>query len=140
MPELAELQTQKDKITAIGKEIAHQHEEFQKSIKSLLDEQKRLQDEYASALRAELASVGAISRNSASPARVRAARGSNKVDEAAIIEVLEKAQIEISAADIKDRANITASSNSLSIALKRMVDSGAIVRIGERRASKYKIR
>lgn len=137
--DLAELQSKKDRILAIGKEIAHQRSEFEKSISELVRQQEKLRDEYAAALRAELASIGGSASNGVT-SRTRAPKGSNKIDPATIVAVLEAAQVEISAADIKERAGITASSNSLSIALKKMVDDGQIIRVGERRASKYRIR
>jgi hypothetical protein len=123
----ADIEKVKDKI---GKEES----KFEASIASLRGEQSDLEKAYARYLQAELRALnGSVPASSG-----KAPRG--KVDTEAIIAVLRKSgMIELSATEIKERAGITATSNALSVALKKLVEDGTVAKIGERRNTKYKI-
>lgn len=125
-------------LEKVEKKIATEQAKFEQSIASLRGEQSELQKEYAQFLRSELSSLG-ISAPSAGASR-GSGKTRGKIDDEAIIAVLRKSgMIELSASEIKDRAKVTATANSLSVALGRLVSEGVIVKIGERRASKYRI-
>ena len=77
-------------------------------------------------------------RSSGSPARAR--RSSQGIDEGQIVHAIHTFGEPASAIDIRQSLGLPDSaSNSLSIKLKKMTDSGTLRRIGERRASRYTV-
>jgi hypothetical protein len=121
--------------------MRNERAQFETSLKTLTDKQKELQKEYAKFLRTELAVID----GPAAPAtgKTRKPRGSGgSIDDEAVIAHLRKAQIEQSAAQIREGVGLgdDVSGNTLSVHLKGLVDSGAIVKEGEKRGTRYRIK
>ena len=147
--DLVALQEKRNTLTAIDAQISAHNEELSKKIAALREQhekdhselrstRERLAKEYSDALKAELASI--VGSRGASATRSRAPRGSNKIDTEAVVAEFRKAQIEIKASDVRERAGITASSNALSVALNKLVEDGTLVKIGQGRGTKYRIK
>jgi septal ring factor EnvC (AmiA/AmiB activator) len=142
MAEMQDLAAKKKTLAALESEIAAQQQKFEDSIAELREQHEKLRREYADALRAELASIGGSVRT-ADGSRPRAPRGSRaRPDAAAILAAIERAQEPISGERIRELAGIpaTVSSNSMSTALRTLVDEGRVVREGQRRGTKYRIK
>jgi hypothetical protein len=140
MTDLKDLSLKKDTLAAIDAEITAQTETFEAGIAELRAEREKLRAEYASALQAELESLNGAAAYSPSQ---RARRGTaTKPDLAAIHAAIEKAQTPISVDRIRELAGVpsTVSSNSMSTALKLLIDDGRVIRSGVRRGTKYTIR
>lgn len=141
MADLQELMRMKDALSAIDAELETKQKDFERSVAELREKRASLRRDYAAALRHELAGVGGD--DASSTPRRRAPRGSAaKPDPDAILQALQRAQEPVSADRIRELAGIdhSISPNSLSSALKTLVEEGQVVRTGERRGTKYHAR
>ena len=148
MSDLAELQKQKEALAALDKELEHQANELEAALDAVRAEfaaknaeleaqRSKLARAYADALRSELLSVERSPKAAPRPSR----RSGSSADPEAIVGALRRAQSEISATRIRELASIpeTVSANTLSVAMAKLVESGQIVKTGERRGTKYRI-
>jgi hypothetical protein len=117
-------------LQKLDDEIAAEEAKFQAALEPLHQKKQDLEREYAKFLRSELAAINGISAP-------RSRSGSSKVDDEAIIGHLRRASGEQSATQIRDAIGYDGSSNAFSVALKTLVDSGQIKRVGQRRGSRY---
>jgi len=143
MADLQDLAKKKEQLAEIEGQIEAKEQDFARSMTALREQRESLRREYADALRQELASVGgADGAGRATGSQQRASRGSApKPDPAAILAAIEKAQTPISVERIRELAGVPkgVSSNSMSTALKALVDGGQVVREGQRRGTRYRI-
>jgi biotin carboxyl carrier protein len=146
MADLQDLAATKARIDAIEAEIAAQQQNFEESIRELRAEHDNLTREYTDGLRAELARLQPSRRGRASSdgeSAARAPRGSRpRPDAGAVLAAIERAQEAISVERMRELANVpgSVSSNTMSTLLRRLVEEGQVVREGQRRGTRYRIR
>ncbi len=138
MAQIIDIKAARKDLEEIQAKIAAKEAEFEKSVAKLREEEADIKSDYAHFLRRELASLEEKPARKP-PARTRKQSSINDDD---IMDVLQKAQVEVSAGRMREiggwsKADI--SPNSLSVRLRRLVEEGRIIKSGERRNSTYRI-
>jgi hypothetical protein len=151
-PSLVDLQAKKDRIAKIKDDIDAARTKFEASLANRTKELERLERELVQGLQGELRQFGGTQTVAAArPARVAAGtpgsqrspkvaskKGSRRgsIDEDAILAVV-RDNPRIGSKKIREKAGVTATSNSLSVRLRKMVDDGKLTKTGEKAQTRY---